>query len=180
MTELKKIGIFANNLSTLKETSKDNSNKNKNEFMTESELEVVNFDRVKTKYANTLGLSEEAARSVDALTSIGGVKTLIEFKNGCMDTEKSKVRDKVRDSLLLLCDIVGCSICDTRENYNFILVYNEDKNYKARISIAQNVSNKAGERLILHGLERFEKLYFKKVITCTEKEFEELLSGQTT
>lgn len=52
--------IFACNISTLKEMSKDDSQKIA-EYMTESEIKAVNFDMVKRMYANLLGISEECA-----------------------------------------------------------------------------------------------------------------------
>lgn len=52
-------------------------------------MDVVSFDAVKTQYTNALGLSEENAKSVDALMTTPDCLVLVEFKNGKMKTEKT-------------------------------------------------------------------------------------------
>lgn len=56
-TRYDKFELFKNSLSSLKETSKDSDSKEIS-YMTESDLQVVNFDKVKEKYAKKLGVSE--------------------------------------------------------------------------------------------------------------------------
>jgi len=51
----------------LKQTSMDDSIKDEIQYMTESQMEVIDFDMVKRYYANSLGCSEECAASVDAI-----------------------------------------------------------------------------------------------------------------
>lgn len=76
--------ILENNKSTLKDTSKDNSN-NEVLYMTDSLLEVVDFDRVKAEYIRGMRLTDTPCSS-DALYCGNDGKTyLIEFKNGVMD-----------------------------------------------------------------------------------------------
>ena len=58
-TRYDKFELFKNSLSSLKETSKDSDSKEIS-YMTESDLQVVNFDKVKEKYAKKLGLSKKA------------------------------------------------------------------------------------------------------------------------
>lgn len=174
--------IFACNISTLKETSKDDS-KGTAEYMTESEIKAVNFDDVKRRYVNLLGLSEECAKSVDAFTVFGDRCVLIEFKNGDMKNEKSKVKKKILHSLLILCDILKCDITETRNEFDFILVYNEQKNLdhdrskSSASEISSHICELAREELVRFDLEKFRKLYFRNVHTYTEKEFDEYLSG---
>lgn len=92
--------------STLKDTSKDTSDLNNIKYMTDSCIEVVNFDTVKTVYLNDIGLSEECASSVDALIEQENVVYFIEFKNGKLKSSvKRDIKDKVRDSLLFYDDI---------------------------------------------------------------------------
>ena len=67
---MNKLSIFKKNLSTLKETSIDNNNTTTQEFMTDSLLEVVNFDGVKNEYIKTLKL-KETPKSNDALFFVG-------------------------------------------------------------------------------------------------------------
>lgn len=51
-----KIDIFSRNISSFKETSKD-TNGEEIKYMTESEVEVINFDKVKDDYIRDMGLS---------------------------------------------------------------------------------------------------------------------------
>ena len=55
MNKIKDIAIFQNNSSTLKETSKDTPDINGNvNYMTESMLNVINFDGVKLEFIAAL------------------------------------------------------------------------------------------------------------------------------
>lgn len=65
MIDVEKIEFLKNNLSTLKETSKDNHNGN-DEFMTLSSMQVVNFDKVTCEYVKDMCLCE-TPKSNDAL-----------------------------------------------------------------------------------------------------------------
>lgn len=188
MIDWKKYKIFSDNASNLKEISKDDSDKENIHYMTESLKEAVDFDAVKTNYANVLKLSEECASSVDGLFEATECLVFIEFKNGKMKGEKQKVKEKVRDSLLIFCDITGKHIADTREWSEFILVYNIDKNPMpnqvkkeavqesySRVEIAKHFSNKAKKEFIRFDLEKFKTLYFKEVHTYSEDEFQDYL-----
>lgn len=173
--------------STLKETSKDASDGANIEYMTESGREVINFDTVKTAYINSLGLSLEAACSVDALlfkeqnsADGSGVSKdifFIEFKNGKIEPQvKRNIANKVRDSLLIYNDIEKLSIEDMRKQAVFILVYNAAKNRdNSRSTIAQAVMGRANQELIRFNLDRFKGLYFKDVRTYTESRFQSFL-----
>ncbi len=94
MIKIEDYKIFADNISTLKETSKDKNNNESEEFMTSSKLEAINFDGVKNTYTNKLGLSNESASSFDALAFINNNGLFIEFKNGNMKNEKQNVQKK--------------------------------------------------------------------------------------
>ena len=124
MIDWKNYKIFSDNLSNLKEISKDDSDKENIDYMTDSLKEAVNFDAVKTEYTNGLNLSEENATSVDGIFEMSNHLIFIEFKNGNMKNQKRSVKDKIRDSLLIFCDITGKQVKDTREWLEFILVYN--------------------------------------------------------
>ena len=79
MIDLTRYDIFNNHLTTLKETSEDKSNA---EYMTEAQIEVVNFDEVKAEYIMNLKL-RNVPDSVDALFSDeNGAVIFVEFKNG--------------------------------------------------------------------------------------------------
>ena len=190
MINVHRYPMFDSNMSTLKESSKDDSNPMNIVYMTEDTREVVDFDDVKTDYTNSFGLTEEAAKSVDALYDCSNKDVFIEFKNGNMSSEKKKVKEKVRTSLLIFGDITGKTVSYTRDNAEFVLVYNEDKNSdseRARKSSVQESSSRdmiatavhqyADKEYIRFGMEIFKGMFFKDVHTYTKKEFEKYLLG---
>lgn len=181
MNELIEIQIFKDNIDTIREVSFDVENK---VHMIDSDVNVVNFDKVKTKYANNLKLSEEVSASVDALGFTEDSWVFIEFKNGKMQNEKRQIKVKIKDSLLIFCDIAKKNISETRKRMDFVLVYNEKLNplpnqitrevqasTEARDKIGKYFMKKANKELILYNLENFQTLYFKAVHTYTENEF---------
>lgn len=186
MINLMIYSIFETNKTTLRETSKDDSNPVDIKYMTSSDLEAINFDLVKRHYANMLGLSEEVASSVDAVIQMDGHISFIEFKNGKVNNRN--IKDKIRDTLLIFSDITGINIDYSRNNIDLIVVYNLEKNplpnqFKkgklqetpSRIAIAKHFAAKAKEPVILFDLERYKKLYFREIRTYSQEEFEEFL-----
>ena len=76
-----------NHVITLKRASKD-ENGGHVEYMTESQVDVINFDKVKEAYAREKGLKSHP-KSNDALyIQSGDIDTFIEFKNGYMEKGK--------------------------------------------------------------------------------------------
>ncbi len=157
--------------------------------MTESQIEAVNFDEFKTKYANNLRLSEECAASTDALLQTDTGLAFVEFKNGKVNNRN--VKDKIRDSLLLFCDFTQKTISYTREHVDFIVVYNEEKNplpnqYKkqtnadapSRTEISRYFLGKGNQELILFDLERYQHLYFREGTICKSAGYTALHADQ--
>ncbi len=184
MQKYEDIEIFKENLSSFKETSRDSDGEVPG-CMTNSEIQVINFDKVKECYIREMNLSNTPC-SNDALY-IGKDKKIffVEFKNGVMKKSKIfNVYNKIYDSLLIFNDIVGENISFCRQNLYFILVYNEGKNScekgaieqqdSSKAVISKYVHNKAKKKYVRFGLDRFEKIYFKEVFTYTEKEFEDI------
>lgn len=180
--------ILCDNRELLKETSKDDSDPSDIQYMTSSDLEVINFDLVKTSYTNKLGLSEEAATSADAIVQLKNGISFIEFKNGKVNNRN--IKDKARDTLLIFLDIIGENITFSRSNIDFIVVYNLAKNpmpnqvkkgqlqeTPSRVSIADHFMAKAKKELIRFDLEKYEKLYFRKIHTYSKEKFEEYLAA---
>lgn len=180
----KDIKIFKDHLSSFKDTSRD-SDGEVPEYMTNSEIQVINFDKVKESYIRGMNLSDTPC-SNDALY-IGKDEKLffVEFKNGVMKNNKIyNVYNKIYDSLLIFNDIVGENISFCRQNLYFILVYNERKNSCEKDEIKQQDSSKAvigkyihkkaKRKFVRFGLDKFEKIYFKEVFTYTENEFEDI------
>lgn len=183
--------IFSGNLTTLKEASKDGHDGINEFFMTESLLEVVNFDIVKNKYIINMGLKENP-KSNDALfVKKDGNSVFIEFKNGYIDGKKKyDIKKKIYDSLLIFTDIISKGISYTREHMDYILVYNEQKNMdndeepKSRVQISKHRDDIAKRFAVLgrtnhikYGLEAFKKYCFSNVYTYTEDEFNSALNS---
>lgn len=121
--------------STLKKLSYDDKNK---EYMIESDIEAIDFDKVKEIYVNNnLENVNPNPKSNDALHfSEDGIWTFIEFKNGVINNSVNfEINKKIYDSLLILFDInfdnseikFKNNISFTRKNMNYILVYNKEK-----------------------------------------------------
>lgn len=183
--EFSNIPIFKNNITTFKETSFDKGGI-KPGYMTNSEIQVINFDKVKDCYIKDMFLSNSPC-SNDALY-IGKNKIFfVEFKNGALEKNKSRVYNiynKIYDSLLIFNDIVHQNISFCRDNLYFILVYNESKNRyeeyetkqedSSKAMISKLIHSKAKKKYVRFGLDKFEKIYFKEVFTYTESEFENI------
>lgn len=175
--------ILWNNRELLKETSKDNSNTNHIQYMTSSETKVVNFDLVKRRYVNDLGLSEDAITSVDSIIPLEDRILFVEFKNGKVNNRN--IKDKARDSLLVFLEIIGENIAFSRNNIDFIVVYNLEKNplpsqvqkgqlqeTPSRVAIADHFMGKAKKEFICFGLALYERLYFRNIHTYPKERFE--------
>ena len=187
--------ILANNISTLKEISKDNHD-GIEYYMTESTLTAVDFDAVKDEYVKKQKLGHEGhnPKSIDAIFfDSKGKQVFIEFKNGYIDKkEQYMIIQKIYDSLLIYSDIICENIKYTREQIDCILVYNELKNNEknkdkisknnvqnaeSRDHIGKRLSRLAGTSFRKYGLEIFKNYCFREVYTCTEAEFEEFLNS---
>lgn len=186
MMSLNDYEIFRNNRDSLQELSKDDRSPDHIQYMTNSSLSAVNFDMVKRNYANGLALSEDVAASVDGLASTADSVVFLEFKNGKVSNRN--VKNKMWDSLLIFCDITKKDITYTRNHVDFVLIYNEAANVSSnqrskttvqdspsRLAISKGIAQMGNQKLILFGLERYKKLYFREVHTYTKEEFETYL-----
>lgn len=186
MINLASFAIFRDNRKSLKELSSDTSDKNNIQYMTESQRQATDFDLVKRLYLNSLYHSEDDAQSVDALTQTEDTVIFIEFKNGAVHA--SDIKTKVRDSLLMYCDITKNTIANTRADSVLVLVYNLEKNprpnqlkkgepptWRSQVAISRYFAKKGNRELIRFDLERFEGLCFREVHTYTKEEFEQYL-----
>lgn len=187
MININNYKFFKNNLSTLKEISKDNS-KTIVEYMTESILPVVNFDGVKTGYLKSFHLSDELAKSCDGLLCLNDKDIFIEFKNG-KSINASEIKIKIKESLLILTAIITPDeIFEIKNKGTFILVYNKDKNPITKQEIKQKgiqespsrdflirySLNIGGKEFIRYGLEKFDK-FFNEVHTYCQEDFEKYI-----
>ena len=187
MIKIDNYEILKNNLSTLKEISKDDS-ETIAEYMTESTLSVVNFDGVKTEYLKSFYLSDELAKSCDGLLCFNNKDILIEFKNG-IGINASEIKIKIKESLLILTAIIAPDkIFEIKNKGAFILVYNKDKNPITKQEIKQKgiqespsrdflirySLNIGGKEFIRYGLEKFDK-FFNEVHTYCQEDFEKYI-----
>lgn len=182
------------NTSTLKQTSKDDNNE---EYMTESQIKVINFDSVGgDKYTRNNNLSIQLKTNDVLFLHNDRRYTFIEFKNGKLldksnriDIKKLKdIELKILNSMFVLGDIEEKSLNTLKEITNYILVYNEEKNSPneknsiseignyfvnqgSNLSIVENTFEK--DEIICFGLEKFKGYCFKNVHTYSKEEFEE-------
>lgn len=75
--------IFRNNFSTFKETSLD-KDENSKEYMTDSQIKVVDFDGVKEDYIRHMKLPSTPCSNDALYISEAGRYNFVEFKNGKM------------------------------------------------------------------------------------------------
>ncbi len=180
MTDIDVFIGYENCLKSLKEISQDTENQ---EYMTNSEYMLLDFDSVKQEYTRRLSRSYTVCKSCDGLSWKNTYKVLVEFKNG--DFTNNEIKDKIQASLLLLCDIADTHISKTREELDFILVYNEAakpltdnrkellvQESSSRVEIGQSLGRLAGTPLIRFDLEKYQGFYFKHVLTLTGEEFD--------
>ena len=187
MININNYKFFKNNLSTLKEISKDDS-ETIVEYMTESILPVVNFDGVKTEYLKSFHLSDELAKSCDGLLCFNDKDIFIEFKNG-KNIKPPEIAIKIKESLLLLTAIITPDeIFEIKNKGAFILVYNKNKNPITKQEIKQKgiqespsrdflirySLNIGGKEFIRYGLEKFDK-FFNEVHTYCQEDFEKYI-----
>ena len=190
----KKINLKIYNTSTLKQTSKDDNNE---EYMTESQIKVINFDSVGgDKYTRNNNLSIQLKTNDVLFLHNDERYTFIEFKNGKLldksnriDIKKLKdIELKILNSMFVLGDIEEKSLNTLKEITNYILVYNEEKNSPneknsiseignyfvnqgSSLSVGENTFDK--DEIICFGLEKFKGYCFKNVHTYSKEEFEE-------
>lgn len=177
---------------SLKEISYDDAN---DEYMTELSHPSLNYDKVVVKY-DALN-NKNSSKSIDGLFIENNRKVFVEFKNGRLISDKQvnknkilKIKKKIKDSNLILCDMLGEKEDFIKTNIDFVLVYSEIKNPKGSEHSDDNVDfnpsswrEKIGRRflglgkkeLIRFGLGEYEGNVYKKVHTYTITEFEEFI-----
>ena len=162
---------------TLKKVSEDTRN---GQFMIDSSLEVVNFDKFSKIYAHRMGIPGQP-KTNDALYVTEQRKWIfIEFKNGNMKAED--IYRKIYDSLIMVNElgIVDWDFC--RKNVSYLLVYNEEK-YNENFPKLQESENRSKlHRRIrqygnttrkLYGIYKLEGYILERTNTYTREEFKQ-------
>lgn len=157
----------------IRKASRDDTNK---QVMTESKIEVIDFDKIPNVYSRGRGWGA-VPKSNDALyKDINGRWFFIEFKNGKFET--ADIYRKIYDSLIMLVDI---GIVDNfeyiRNNFYYILVYNDQKNNKASKTeglnmIYFNIQQRAQQEVKILGIGKLDGYLFKETHTYNKSQFE--------
>lgn len=172
---------------TLRELSFDKSNQ---EYLCNSEVMAVDFDKVKELYMNSFKLVNTQLCSVDAMFGsallVGSEIAepclyFVEFKNGVVNKKEVEgVINKIKDSVYIYLDELEQTPSYLRNNAEFILVYNKEKNEnlttRARNSIGSSITGNSNTRHMRRfGYSACNGLYLKKFHTMNEDEFDRFL-----
>lgn len=163
----------------MKECSLDNS-RGKHKYLVDFEVDkkVVNFDEMKRLFCKEyLGIEETSMKSVDCYLELKtGEILLIEFKNGELkkESEKVKLKLKLKDSMLIICDAFEKSIRDVKDRLIYIVVYNGEKNPQKNKKIKQHVYKQSSKKnRCRFKLGDLDGNIVKKIMTLDEYEFKE-------
>lgn len=169
---------FRCNCDSLQKISKDDSG-GKIQYMTNCQVQMVDFDKVKTAYMNKNHMTEESAKSVDALYQSGENVYMIEFKNG--DFSPSEIKEKCLDSVLIFNSITGKQLEYDRKYLKFILVYNpEAKKMSSKEKKEYHLALRAKSDYRPFNLKHLYNFIFSDVILLDKNEFEEKFIAKKT
>lgn len=159
---------------SLKELSKDTSNQ---EYMCESQLQVMNFDQMPKIYQQWLKC-RTTPKSNDVLyITSNDMWYFIEFKNGRI--KKADVHNKIYDSIIMLIDMaIIPDFQFAREHIIYILVYNQGKNSEieqstSRQEIYSFMCRQSGQNNCFWGINQFEGYILKESHTYSCEEFQQ-------
>ncbi len=164
--------ILKKNICTMKRASLDDSKKTP---MCESNIKVVNFDKIPNEYARGRGWSGVPCSNDALYISVDKEWYFIEFKNGSID--KVNVYRKIYDSLIMLMESgVIPNFKFIRDNINYILVYNSDKYSKVQKSESRDENYSYLLKLAktekkLFDIYKLEQYLFKKTHTYDKDMF---------
>ncbi len=168
---------FIQYLSSIKDTS---YNKSANIFLTNSDLQVINFDKVKDNFASDKKINYP--KSVDALYYNDGILYFIEFKDA--ECKEHILHKKIYDSIIILSSKLNISVNEIVKNSIYIVVFSSEKNkditsknYIENPTEYYDITNAVGnffqEHTILFNLEQYKNYLYKDVYTVNEISFNE-------
>lgn len=166
--------ILKEHISTIKKVSKDSA---KSEIMTESMIRVIDFDKIPNEYSRGKGWLSVPTSNDALYKDVEGKWTFIEFKNGTLKT--ADIYRKIYDSIIMLIDMgIVKDVQYVRENFNYILVYNDEKNKKIQSSesrdlIYSNIMERAKQEEKILNIGKLEGYLFRETHTFTPKQFDE-------
>lgn len=200
MRNLIKYPLFSTHRTTLKKASCDDGSGVK-KYMTNSLLEVVDFDKIKNDYLKECKLAEKPESNDALLEDDKGNYVFVEFKNGFIGKKiVFELQKKIYDSVFMFSGVTSLGIPVLRESLNYILVYNdkancgnEDKVLQEKCKyivssspsfdrIGKTTAKWANKEYVCFGLSFFKGFCFKEVHTYTQGEFKRYLEsiGVTT
>lgn len=185
--------IFKNNMDLLYKTSCDDANEI---YMIDmncaiAQDRVINFDNVKIDFCGSYGKPPKSVFSSADTLIYSEVKRkfiFVEFKNG----NTKGVNKKLKDSLIIFANIAKEDLDYCRKNFEYIVVYNYDKNKDNITQKKKEKENKQGvdeyykegianklykfrndkdDELILFGLDLMKDICVSNVHTYTVDEF---------
>lgn len=180
-----KILNFNDYVDTLEKLSIDTDGK---EYLVNSQEKGIDFDKFLKDYFELYDANAKYPESVDTILLVDGKYTLIEFKNGRMNSNQiHNVKCKMAHSLLVLfTNISDIDINYSRENITFILVCDFENAFKKKIdkqkykqSMINNVMRKAKKEIIHFGLGCFKGSYFKDVLTLDKDDLDNYLNSHS-
>ncbi|MDE6233164.1 MAG: hypothetical protein K2M60_07455 [Lachnospiraceae bacterium] len=163
-------------LKSIKKISADTTNK---EFMLQSDLKVIDFDKFSKKYAHKFKIPI-LPKTVDGLyISKNDEWTFIEFKNGSIKTVD--IYRKIYDSLIMLVEMGYLTWENCRNNAQYIVVYNENeygekylecRKEQNNLKIQSHIRSLAKQPRKLFDLKNLNGYLVNKTSTLTQIEFQ--------
>jgi len=172
LMKLDEFDEFKNIKDTIENISYDKENK---EYMSNSKLEIFNFDKVKNNFAKKHGIADDnKPKSADGCQHKDNNIIFIEFKNGEITSKaKRDIRCKMLNSVLILSAITDNKISYLKNICQFILVYNQEKNGDINLSI--NLNKDAKQQNKSFDLSGYDNVFFSKTDLFNKNEFETFL-----
>jgi len=158
-------------LDTLREISFDSCSSH---YLVNDKRLAVDFDLLTCDYFHNI----DTPRSNDALLVAGSTIYVIEFKNQTkQNLNKFKLYEKNYATIITLVGYGLETLANIRNNYVYILVYNEKKPNSKGI-IRNRTAGQAGTTIIPCKLQTFKGKYFKEVMCFSDpSEFEAFLEN---
>ncbi len=173
---------------SLQECSYDSDNK---KFLVDCEEKAICCDKVTEHYVARIGGIKSPPKSVDAaFVGADGRCTFVEFKNRALDKRLAlETMRKAYDTLLILADLKGICIGETRNDSDLVLVVSSEKtrarnkeNHDNRTEVSRSnsfsqfgktLAKIANDNFIEGGMGTLKGYCFNDVFVFTEREFQE-------
>ena len=172
------------NLAEFKEKISEISKSDNSSFI-DSDIKIINFDKVKQKYGTSKSLSEFLSSNDGLYISKDKRMIFIEFKNAKSEVIKEyNLGKKNYDSICILSDILNISIRELRKKIKYILVYSSEKNPiidfgQALLKKNSPPNNKLeSKKKNCFGQKKFLNYLYSNIEALNDKEFKEKYLGK--